>query len=64
MELIYFTHLKEVISGGAKILQRFIDTDYNEESFCRHAYFLGASDPYKKLKSSLKAEIDKEAWKV
>ena len=26
----------------------FIDTDYNEESFfVRHAYFLGANDPYK-----------------
>ncbi|MGB1025667.1 MAG: DNA methyltransferase, partial [Rhodospirillaceae bacterium] len=41
----------------------FIDTDYNEESFfVRHAYFLGANDPYKALKTSLKAEIDKEAW--
>jgi adenine-specific DNA-methyltransferase len=26
----------------------FLDTDYNEESFfVRHAYFLGANDPYK-----------------
>ena len=42
----------------------FVDTDYNEESFfVRHAYFLGASnDPYKSLKTTLKAEIDKEAW--
>ena len=41
----------------------FIDTDYNEESFfVRHAYFLGASDPYKSLKTTLKAEIDAEAW--
>ena len=41
----------------------FIDTDYNEESFfVRHAYFLGANDPYKALKTTLKAEIDKEAW--
>ena len=41
----------------------FIDTDYDEESFfVRHAYFLGAKDPYKSLKTSLKAEIDKEAW--
>lgn len=41
----------------------FIDTDYNEESFfVRHAYFLGASDPYKSLKAALKAEIDEEAW--
>ena len=41
----------------------FIDTDYDEESFfVRHAYFLGAKDPYKSLKTSLKAEIDEEAW--
>ena len=42
----------------------FVDTDYNEESFfVRQAYFLGASsDPYKSLKTTLKAEIDKEAW--
>ncbi len=41
----------------------FIDTDYDEESFfVRHAYFLGAQDPYKSLKTALKAEIDEEAW--
>jgi adenine-specific DNA-methyltransferase len=41
----------------------FIDTDYNEESFfVRHAYFLGANDPYKSLKITLKAEIDEDAW--
>ena len=41
----------------------FIDTDYNEESFfVRHAYFLGAGDPYKALKTTLKAEIAPEAW--
>ncbi len=41
----------------------FIDTDYNEESFfVRHAYFLGANDPYSSLKTTLKAEIDPEAW--
>jgi hypothetical protein len=28
----------------------------------RHAYFLGANDPYKALKTTLKAEIDQEAW--
>ena len=38
-----------------------IDTDYNEESFfVRHAYFLGANDPYKALKTTLKAEIDED----
>ena len=41
----------------------FIDTDYNEESFfVRHAYFLGANDPYSALKTTLRAEIDVEAW--
>ena len=54
----------EVISDGADgIACWFIDTDYNEESFfVRHAYFLGANDPYNSLKTSLKAEIDREAW--
>lgn len=41
----------------------FIDTDYDEESFfVRHAYFLGANDPYKSLKTALRAEIDEAAW--
>jgi adenine-specific DNA-methyltransferase len=41
----------------------FIDTDYNGESFfVRHAYFLGAGDPYKSLKTTLKAQIDADAW--
>jgi adenine-specific DNA-methyltransferase len=41
----------------------FLDTDYNEESFfVRHAYFLGANDPYKALRTTLKAEIDEDAW--
>jgi adenine-specific DNA-methyltransferase len=43
----------------------FIDTDYNEESFfVRHAYFLGANDPYKSLKTALRAEIDESAWET
>ena len=43
----------------------FIDTDYNEESFfVRHAYFLGANDPYKAIRSTLKAEINQEAWET
>ena len=43
----------------------FVDTDYNGESFfVRHAYFLGANatDPYKSLKTTLKAEINADAW--
>ena len=43
----------------------FVDTDYNEESFfVRHAYFLGANDPYSALKTTLKAEIDRDAWET
>ncbi len=49
--------------GPDGIAAWFIDTDYDEESFfVRHAYFLGANDPYKSLKTSLKAEIDEAAW--
>jgi adenine-specific DNA-methyltransferase len=54
----------EVVSDGADgIACWFIDTDYNEESFfVRHAYFLGANDPYGALKTTLRAEIDADAW--
>ena len=54
----------EVVSDGADgIACWFVDTDYNEESFfVRHAYFLGANDPYSSLKTTLKAEINAEAW--
>ena len=56
----------EVRSDGPEgIACWFIDTDYNEESFfVRHAYFLGANDPYSSLKTSLKAEIDPKAWET
>lgn len=41
----------------------FIDTNYNGESFfVRHAYFIGADEPYEKLKRALRAEIDEAAW--
>lgn len=54
----------EIISTGPEgIACWFIDTDYDEQSFfVRHAYFLGANDPYKALKATLKAEVDEEAW--
>ena len=54
----------EVVSDNADgIACWFIDTDYNGESFfVRHAYFLGANDPYSALKTTLKAEIDRDAW--
>ena len=56
----------EVRSDGPEgIACWFVDTDYNEESFfVRQAYFLGAGDPYKSLKTTLKAEIDRDAWET
>lgn len=40
-----------------------IDTDYNGESFfVRHCYFTGGNDPYKRLRTALRAEIDADAW--
>ena len=61
---VYHPNTGEVRSDGAEgIACWFVDTDYNEESFfVRHAYFLGANDPYKALKTTLKAEIDIDAW--
>ena len=61
---VFHPNTGEVRSDGADgIACWFIDTDYNEESFfVRHAYFLGARDPYKALKTTLKAEIDPDAW--
>ncbi len=61
---VFHPNTGEVRSDGAEgIACWFIDTDYNEESFfVRHAYFLGANDPYKALKTTLKAEINQEAW--
>ena len=54
----------EVRSDGAEgIACWFIDTDYNGESFfVRQAYFLGQNDPYKSLRTTLKAEINQDAW--
>jgi adenine-specific DNA-methyltransferase len=54
----------EVLSNGSDgIACWFVDTDYNEESFfVRHAYFLGAGDPYGALTTTLKVEIDADAW--
>ena len=39
--------------------------DYNgRRFFVNEAYFLGAQDPYKALKTTLKAEINREAWET
>jgi adenine-specific DNA-methyltransferase len=61
---VFHPQTGEVRSDGADgIACWFIDTDYNGESFfVRHAYFLGASDPYSALKTTLKAEINEDAW--
>ena len=61
---VFHPNSGEVHSDGPDgIACWFIDTDYNEESFfVRQAYFLGANDPYKSLKTTLKAEINTEAW--
>ena len=61
---VFHPNTGKVQSDGADgIACWFIDTDYNEESFfVRHAYFLGANDPYKALKTTLRAEINEEAW--
>lgn len=63
---VFHPQTGEVRSDGADgIACWFIDTDYNEESFfVRHAYFLGANDPYSALKTTLKAEINEEAWET
>ena len=53
----------EIRSDGPEgIACRFIDTDYDEESFfVRHASFLGANDPCNALRTTLKAELDQDA---
>lgn len=61
---VYYPNKGEIRSDNADDLACwFVDTDYNGESFfVRQAYFLGQNDPYKALKSTLRAEIDREAW--
>ena len=50
-------------NSTSEIALWMIDTDYDGESFfVRHAYFLGDNDPYKSLRTALKAEIDPDAW--
>jgi len=50
-------------NSTAEIALWMLDTDYDGESFfVRHAYFLGDNDPYKSLKTALKADIDPDAW--
>ena len=51
-------NLTQIDSGGTTR----IAFKRRERFFVRHAYFLGANDPYSALKTTLKAEIDAEAW--
>ena len=61
---VFHPNSGEVRSDGPEgIACWMIDTDYNAESFfVRQAYFLGANDPYSSLKTTLKAEINEDAW--
>ncbi len=61
---IYKPQSGEVVTSSADdIALWFVDDNYNGESFfVRQAYFLGANDPYSALKTTLKAEINEEAW--
>lgn len=61
---IYDPTTGEVRSNDtSQIALWMIDTDYNGESFfVRHCYFTGGNDPYKRLKTALKADIDPDAW--
>jgi adenine-specific DNA-methyltransferase len=61
---VYDPTTGEIRSGDTSLVALWmIDTDYNDESFfVRHCYFTGGNDPYQRLKRSLKAEIDEDAW--
>ncbi len=61
---VYDPTTGDVRSNGTDLIALWmIDTNYNEESFfVRHCYFTGDHDPYKRLKTALKADIDVDAW--
>lgn len=61
---VYDPTTGEVRSGDtSQIALWMIDSDYNGDSFfVRHCYFTGGGDPYKRLRTALKAEIDADAW--
>ena len=63
---VYDPTTGEVRSGGTEqVALWMIDTEYDEESFfVRHCYFTGGQDPYKRLKQSLKADIDETSWEL
>jgi adenine-specific DNA-methyltransferase len=61
---VYDPNTGEVRSNDTdQIALWMIDTAYNGESFfVRHCYFTGGQDPYKRLKTALKAEVDQDTW--
>lgn len=61
---VYDPNTGEIRSNDTgQIALWMIDSDYNSESFfVRHCYFTGDQDPYKRLKTALKADIDEDAW--
>jgi adenine-specific DNA-methyltransferase len=61
---VYDPNTGEVRSNDTdQIALWMIDTAYNGESFfVRHCYFTGGQDPYRRLKTALKAEIDQDTW--
>ena len=61
---VYDPTTGEVRSNDTKqIALWMIDTNFNGDSFfVRHCYYTGCGDPYKRLKTALKAEIDEDAW--
>lgn len=61
---VYDPNTGEVRSNDTdQIALWMIDTAYNGESFfVRHCYFTGGQDPYKRLKTALKTEIDHGIW--
>lgn len=63
---VYDPTTGEVRSDDAsQIALWMIDTDYNDEAFfVRRCYFTGANDPYKRLKTALRSDIDADAWQT
>jgi len=61
---VFYPSLGKVESSNTDgIACWFIDTDYNEESFfVRHAYFMGANNPYESLKRTLNTQINEDTW--
>lgn len=63
---IYNPRGRDVQSSDAEdIAMWLLDTDYDAECFfVRHAYFLDSSDPYENLRTTLKGEINEDAWET